>query len=237
MFLLNKKVNFFDYTFIVPSISVGNVGQLTSDLFISTLNLTKLGTAWHKAIIPAYGPNPFDNSAVENCVACELYLSETYKVVVMQLRSSIEPKMVNLFLNDLKSYIVEQNFKQVIILTSSFSYEMKNLNCGFYRYLTNTELSNVFAENGVQPVEESEDGRIVIHGSGFAVKLYELLKECTKATVIVKYTSEGDNRPDAMSMLHVLQKCLALKTDVLKQISFPLSWELVYGSPPPLGIY
>ncbi|GLV33859.1 uncharacterized protein CBL_11257 [Carabus blaptoides fortunei] len=212
--------------------------QLTSDLFISTLNLTKLGTAWHKAIIPAYGPNPFDNTAEENCVACELFLSETYKVVVMQLRSSIEPKMVSLFLNDLKSYIDEQNFKQVIILTSSFSYEMKNLNCGYYRYLTNTEeLSNVFEENGIQPVEDSQSNRIVIHGSGFAVKLYELLKASTKTTVIVKYASEGDNRPDAMSMLHVLQKCLQLTTDVLKQISFPLSWELVYGSPPPLGIY
>lgn len=232
MFNFTKKLDFAVYSFIIPSISVGNVAQLTCDLLISNFNLSKVGTVWHKAIIPVYGSNPFD-STDDNCVACELYASEEYKLVVLQIRSSIEPKMVKIFLNDLKQSILQEKFKQVLILTSSFAYEMHNFNVGLFRYISNVKnVQNILEEHKITELVATEN----IHGSGFASKLHELIKDSVETTVIIKYASEGDNRPDAITTLQLVAVCfIGLKQ--IEKINFPQSWDLVYGTPPPVGIY
>lgn len=42
MFSFTKKVDFAGFTLLIPSISVGNVGQLTTDLFIQNLKAEKI---------------------------------------------------------------------------------------------------------------------------------------------------------------------------------------------------
>lgn len=237
MFGFIKKLDYSDFTLIIPSISVGNVPQLTCDLLISTFNLTKVATVWHRAIIPVYGANPFDKTSQDNCMACELYASEENKFAVYQIRSTIEPRMVNIFLNDLKTEITKLQFKNIIVLTSSYAYEMHNLNSGVFRYATNAPIIKEILD-GKQILElENTGSRLMIHGAGFAPKFYELFKDSFNATIIVKYASEGDNRPDAFSMFQVVCVCLKIEEEKAQKIICPQSWELVYGSPPPIGIY
>ena len=42
-----------------PSVSVGNVGQLTIDLIVSTLNMDRVGYLTTDAVYPVIGNDPF----------------------------------------------------------------------------------------------------------------------------------------------------------------------------------
>ena len=59
------------YLFILqPSVSVGNVGQLTCDLIINTLQMKKVGYFCPKCFLPVVGNNPFYSSnADKNCLS------------------------------------------------------------------------------------------------------------------------------------------------------------------------
>lgn len=231
-FTENTPLN--DYTLLIPSVSVGNVGQLTNDLLISGLNLKSIGTAYHKAIIPAVGSNPY-NPKENICVACELYADKKNKIAILQLRTSIEQKFAEEYFNDLKNFVSEQKFKEVIILASTYAHEQHNIMSGHYRYITSGK-DDVFKELNILPMEESENGIYLIYGSGYAVKLHSILSSIIPSSILIKYTSEGDNRPDAYSMLNVIGSILGIKSD-LKDVKQPYSWDLVYGGPPPVGIY
>lgn len=234
MIRLKEEISFNDYVLLIPSVSVGNVGQLTNDLIISGLNLKSVGIVYHKAIIPAIGPNPY-NPSDDICVACELYVSKNLKLAILQLRTSIEQRLANEFFSDLKLFITSRNFKEVIILASTYAHELHDINSGHYRYITNTK-NEVYSTLKILPMEQTETGNYMVHGSGFALKLYNLLMENILTSVIIKYTSEGDNRPDAYSMLNVVGKVLNIESE-LKDVRQPYSWDLVYGGPPPIGIY
>lgn len=233
MFRLLEKISFSDYTLIIPSVSVGNVGQLTNDLLISVFNLKLVGTVYHKAIIPAVGPNPYDPTA-DICVACELYACQKNKVAILQLRTSIEQKFADEFFEEFKAYISLEKFKQVIILTSTYAHEMHNINTSQYRYITNQN-TDIFEKLNILPMEVSRNGSYVIYGGGFAFKLYNKLKEIATTFVLIKYTSEGDNRPDAYSMFTVVNEIIGITQP--KEMKQPYSWNLVYGGPPPIGIF
>ena len=45
-----------------PSISVGNVGQLTADLLINTLELSRVGYVQDPTILPLVGNDAFDHT-------------------------------------------------------------------------------------------------------------------------------------------------------------------------------
>ena len=47
--------DFTNYSLFIPSISVGNVGQLAIDLLISSLDMQKAGILYHAAIIGYIG--------------------------------------------------------------------------------------------------------------------------------------------------------------------------------------
>jgi len=55
-------------------VSVGNVAQLTADLYISTLTLHKAGYIQHPSIVPLVGGDPFAHPEATSCkvvTACE----------------------------------------------------------------------------------------------------------------------------------------------------------------------
>ena len=55
-----------------PSVSVGNVGQLSMDLIIGSLMGEKVGCLYHDAILPFAGPHPFQlHSSPTLSTSCE----------------------------------------------------------------------------------------------------------------------------------------------------------------------
>lgn len=231
-----EKVDLSNYTIILPSVSVGNVGQLTVDLIVTTYKFRNIGVLWHPAIIPTVGSDPYYSNN-EICTACELYVNETLKIAAIQIRSGLEFSLANTFFKCLKNCLLDLNVKNVVILTSSFAYEMHTIGSGMFRYITNEDVQKQFENLKISCMEPDVNGRYIIHGSGFGSKLYEILSEGLKCTLIVKYTSEGDNRPDAVNLLDVLIKIIKFNTDKLENVVFPSSWNFVFGNPPPIDLY
>lgn len=234
-----KNLDFKDFTLIIPSVSVGNVPQLTVDLIITTHDLEKVGVLWHPAIIPFIGGDPYRFDEEEVCTAVELYANETLKIGVIQIRSGIEVKYALHFFRRLKAFIEEQGFKNVIILSGTFAYELHNVHSAHFRFISNNENVAVKMKSlNVEEMEKSEAGQYLLHGAGFTLKLYEILSEGVSCTVLVKYVSEGDNRPDAYLLLEVLYKIVdCFKNADVKNVKHPSSWRFVFGNPPPVGLY
>ncbi|KAF5277008.1 hypothetical protein FQR65_LT16087 [Abscondita terminalis] len=171
------------FTLLIPSVAVGNVGQLTIDLIISSYRFKKYATIWHPAIIPSVNGDPFDNDPTNISTACELFINTKLKMIAMQLRSGIEDKLAIPFFNVLNDTISELGCKQILILTSAFAHELHNVNASHFRIVSNDqELSNKLDES-ILPIDESN-----IFGG-------------------------GDNRPDAVQVLQVILKLFVAETD------------------------
>ena len=53
-----------------PTVSVGNVAQLTVDLLVSTLAMNRTGYILHESILPMCGNNPFASNKDKGCDLC-----------------------------------------------------------------------------------------------------------------------------------------------------------------------
>ncbi|XP_044269355.1 proteasome assembly chaperone 2 [Tribolium madens] len=238
LFKFKQKPNLEGFTLIVPSVSVGNVPQLTIDLLITTLNFKKAATIWHPAIVSSVGPDPYQADGPEICTACELYVNEDLKLALIQLRSAVNIKLATKFFSCLKNSFTEFKIKSIVILASSFDYELHVVSSNKFYYISNQEISDVMKSLNVKPKEVEFNGKYLVHGAGFAVKLFEMLESNFDCTVLIEYVSEGDNRPDAIAYINVLNKFVnGLKMCNVSDIKFPSSWNCVFGGPPPLGIY
>lgn len=228
-----EPFDFTGYTLVIPSVSVGNVGQLAVDLLITTFNLKKVATIWHPGIIPLAAGNPYQEDD-EPCTACELYGNKKLNIGVIQLRSSVEFKLALDFFDLLKTDIQNLKFSNVVILTSKFAYELHNIESSHFFYITNSDTK--FENLNVLPMVLNEMGKYTANGCGFAIKLFEILQPMIKCTIFIKYVSEGDNRPDAIAMVNIIKKVLNIPNDDFN-IKMPISWNHVFGNPPPVGIF
>lgn len=237
--LINFKVaiDLTDFTVIIPSVSVANVGQLTVDLLISTYEFKRYATIWHPGIIPCVGADPFAIHSTDVCTACELYANDNLKVAVIQFRSTIEPKFSRVFHEALREEIKKLQFKNVILLTSAYSYERHDIDSPEFRYIGNKDGMEL-CEMNVQEMKLPEIDNYILEGTGYTFFLYNMLNHHIPCIVFLKYTSEGDNRPDAIRTLDFLTMCLRkLKSSDIKVLKFPPSWEYIFGNPPPIEIY
>lgn len=229
----SEEVNVQGYIFLLGSVSVGNVPQLTIDLFITTFKMRKVATIWHPAVVPCVSGDPYFDGP-EICTACELFINEDLKIMAMQLRSILEPKHALNFFSDVKSALEKMKLKTVIILTSEFDYELHTVGSDKFFYISD---DNSPSDNFrcMKKLTKASNDKYFLTGGGFAVKCYEILKH-ENCFVVGKYVSEGDNRPDAYSLLI---KILPIFTIPEKQVEIlcPSSWKYVYGGPPPSGIF
>ncbi|XP_034231680.1 proteasome assembly chaperone 2 [Thrips palmi] len=256
-----KEVNFKGCTLIIPSVSVGNVGQLCSDLLIHSLQCEKVGYLWHSAILPVVGVDPFKVSSPDLALPAEVFYSESRKLVVLQLRSSILKRLRKLFLNELIKWIKSCGISQVAVLTGSCNEERidAQINSEPFRYLVTSEVYPELAEtlrskgwtalerrfqfpalskidNQAESTEST--GQIVIPGGGFAKRLLALCSANNlPCAVLIKFCSEGDNIPDALFMTSKLNDWLKMMDSGLKSFVFPPSWSHLFGNPPPKQLY
>lgn len=222
-----SKIDLQSIMVIIPSVSVGNVGQLTVDSLISSMGLKKVATIWDPALIPTVGNESFDGKSTQLCTACELFASDSHKLAVIQIRSAIEHKLALRFLTRLAQLLIDLKVKECVILTSAFEQEMHDVLSGRFRFVTNDEDRKMkLKEAKILDIEEQ-------YGSGFAIKLYEIVQKHMSCCVIMKYASEGDNRPDAVQTFHLLNQIWGFESS----FKFPESWRHVFGNPPPTGIY
>ncbi|XP_054771511.2 proteasome assembly chaperone 2-like [Lytechinus pictus] len=185
-------------TKLSPAISVGNIGQLTCDLIINTLKLTKTGCFSDQSLQPLCGNDAFHSEGIaagKLVTSAEVYESREKKIVVIQQRADLVQGRTSEFRRKLIDWIKESGFSKVLLLTSCFAYEKTDahIQSNTYRYLMTPSLeakrdefvSNLLKYSRLEkkPVEEGleltsqqdipEAGRdIHLPGGGIARKLF-----------------------------------------------------------------
>lgn len=243
MFHIIHKYDLTEYTALIPSVGVGNVAQLSADLLISTLDMELIATVWHPAVIPVIGPQAFKNASNNDdsiTTACELYISKKQKLIVFQIRSPLVASLMEDFFENIINFLHTESISQLIILTSSYAYELHAVESTPYRF--------VASEKFPLPNKNCSkfDGNI-IHGGGFAKKLMESATEHNvNAIILFKYVSEGNNTPDAMGLIGYLNEFFgylncaeSTNNDKPNDIKFkiPISWSYLYGNNAPQQLY
>ncbi|XP_046488655.1 proteasome assembly chaperone 2 [Neodiprion pinetum] len=251
MIKLTEDIDLTGYTLIIPSVAVGNVGQLAVDLFISSLSAKRIGYVWDSAFIPIVGPDPYNENSSALCTAVDLFCSTDKRVLLIQIRSPLSKKPF-LFFKKLQNFITEKHIAKVIILTSSYSHEKRDQQIRTIplRYIASPEIKSEFGamfdslnwthlESKIDEYGRSEV--LAIPGGGFAKNLYDVFVENhIPCAVLLRFCSEGDNIPDAMELANYLNQWLELFSKDASGnllIRKPSSWRFLFGNDPPLEMF
>ncbi|GFY73173.1 proteasome assembly chaperone 2 [Trichonephila inaurata madagascariensis] len=244
----SSPMNLENYTLILPSISVGNVGQLAVDLLLNNLNVKKAAYVNHPSIIPMVGADPFKSECLELTTSCQLYVCEENKIAIIQHRAPLVTAKIPSYITFLASFIKDQKVKRTILLASSFSefFTFDDLKGVPIHYLTATcdaDTDDAFKAFGWKKfalpsnVESSEFS--TIPGGGIAKLFIEKCeKEAIPLVALILICSEGNNYPEAFRTIECLNKWLLLKEDMAAgKWQTPFSWKLPYGSAAPKTLY
>ncbi|KAJ8288503.1 hypothetical protein COCON_G00011620 [Conger conger] len=252
----NTSPSFKEFTLVMPAVSVGNVGQLATDLIISTLNMSRVGYFHTGCLIPMVGNNPYAPSAdnsTELCTTAEVYASPDLKLAVLQIRSPIIQTKRKPFRKLIISWIKSSGFARTVLLSSSHAYQRddQQIHSTPLRYLLSPAMQRVVGDAlkeldwremeklkmfpGLSETEE----RLYIPGGGITKGLYtDCCSEDVPLAVVLTFCSEGDNIPDAFALVSHLNDWLHLvgkPSDA--QWKVPDSWRLLFGNGIPLAIF
>ncbi|KAG7470085.1 hypothetical protein MATL_G00135700 [Megalops atlanticus] len=254
----NSSLSFKDFTFIMPAVSVGNVGQLATDLIISTLNMPQVGYFHTDCLIPMAGNNPFATSgddSAELCTAAEVYSLPDLKLAVLQIRTPIIQAKYRQFRKLITSWIKTSGFARTILLSSSHAYQRddQQIHSTPLRYLLSPAMQRVVGDK-LQELEWKEmervavfpgisdiEKRLYIPGGGITKGFYtDCCSEDLPLAVVLIFCSEGDNIPDAFSLVNHLNNWLHLvdkPSNASAQWRAPCSWRLLFGSGIPPALF
>ena len=84
-----------EHSLVVACVSVGNVGQLATDVLLASLQaagqLSLLTQLHHPALIPVVGADPLQPGAANLTCGLQLYHSSQHKLLILQVRSGLLP--------------------------------------------------------------------------------------------------------------------------------------------------
>ncbi|KAG0307133.1 Proteasome assembly chaperone 2 [Dissophora globulifera] len=130
-------------TLILPSVSIGNVPQLTADLLLATLSLDRVGCIEDENVIPVIGPaDPPQQTGLKSkrpayasssssattlavssgaalSLAVEVFQSKDGQWTLIQQRSPTLRHRSHFYTDNLIQFIKDSNFGQVVVLASA----------------------------------------------------------------------------------------------------------------------
>jgi len=240
-----------DYTMVLPCVSVGNVGQLAVDVLLATLKPSLVSQVHHPSLIPCCGSDPINPDSGVLTTAMQLYMDESTKMGVFQIRSGLLPGQGAKFVADLLGWCQERGVGRIVCLTSSHSHERsdKQLSGTPLRYLATSSLTSSYPvpesftrlENkeqfpGLRREEQPE--AVFIPGGGLAKRF---LSGCEQGglqcLVLLKFCSEGDNTADAIQVADYLHQYLPWRPSSQDKYSVPPSWRHLFGPPAPQEMF
>uniref|UniRef100_A0A182VY82 Proteasome assembly chaperone 2 n=1 Tax=Anopheles minimus TaxID=112268 RepID=A0A182VY82_9DIPT len=241
MFSFKREIDFTGYSFIVPSVSVGNVPQLAVDAVIETLQLEPIGLLWSPALIPIVGAPAFEHTGNDTVTTtAELYVSQAEKLLVLQIRAPLVGPLRQSFLDELSDFVRDRKFSRVFVLASCFSHEKFDIRTGPFRYVANELYEKTPDADRLQDERWTKHAGGVIHGGGYAAKLLEALTvRMVPGVIFFMYVSEGDNTTEGLLLARMLN---ALTGDRLlpagkSEFRWPNSWKHLFGSSHPRSLY
>lgn len=205
---------------------------------------------FQSAIIPVLGPRAFEHKTVTDpsspanniTTACELFVCESKRIACFQFRSPlVSGDRLNTFFDDLIAFLKEQHVHNFIILTGSFAHEQHSIGASKFVYLPDEQFKNEY-QTQLKSTNWNEYDRDtnLIHGGGFAMKLFQRINQTIPSCIFFKYISEGDNRTDAVDMvqqLSVLINGLIGDAQEKSRLTVPVSWKAMFGNDPTEQLY
>jgi proteasome assembly chaperone 2 len=239
----NRKHDWQNSTLILPTVSVGNVGQLTADLIISTLCMEQVGFVLHPCLLPVVGNNPYaddDSSSYKMTTSCEVFESVAAKLVVVQQRTPIVKGRRKEYSDWLSNWAKENKFRQVVVLTSTFAQDRLDhqITGSPFRILLSPRMEEESGEyfktelkwQKLEPRNTADlpgsSTHLHMPGSGIAKLVYENCQELP-VLVLMMFVYEGDNAQDALAAADQLNRWLNLLSHENVQAKQPQNGSLV----------
>nr|ACO15311.1 Proteasome assembly chaperone 2 [Caligus clemensi] len=230
---------------VLPSlVSIGNVGQLSMDLLLSSIKPRKVGSLYHDALLPIVGPDVGNNSLL---TAAEVFVKD--KFVFLQLRSAVLKGYRRTWVRDLIAWMKGiGKFQEIICLSSIDAHERTDgqIREGSFRYLSTQEDESLTAMKWQtlelkehfpslpKTKELTEEDKLYIPGGGFSKELYKQCKEQDlKLHILFTFSSEGDNVHDAIG----LQEHFNSWKKQVDRLVIPSSWSHLYGNQVSAGVF
>ena len=173
-----------------PTVSIGNVPQLVSDLVIHTFKLQRIGFLDDASLVPVAGVRE-DVSTPGVTVPLELFQSEDKKWVCIQQRSPTLKGKRQAFIDNMTQFASQ--FKQVIVLTTMDASRRLDSQINGPPFRVVGALTQQCNQLGV-PALETTDTELHLPGSGLARHLYQSLKEQVQTTLLIMFALEGGKR-------------------------------------------
>ena len=218
---------FKNKTLILPAVSFANVGQLASDILISTSLSTSDGeSSGHiqsRNILPICGANAYGIGS-KLSTPCELFIVPTANVVIMQRRSMCVKGRSGAFAAELVAWFKEQQFKEIIILAGADSGSLRDramhegLQQGLIHFLTTSTVHDKLEYASWQRYTQRErdsNGDVMvssssssstnypsnIHFAGISKRLFALCEAQNIPVIsLVCFVSEGNNVRDGIRL-------------------------------------
>jgi len=105
---------------ILPALNnIANIGQLTIDLLITSLNVNRVGYFDSPYLLPIIGSDPYGNNTNFLATNIEIYQNDDKSISIIQIRSPVISKKGNEMVKDLFECIKSINFKCVLLLSGA----------------------------------------------------------------------------------------------------------------------
>ncbi|KAI8137777.1 PAC2 family-domain-containing protein [Fennellomyces sp. T-0311] len=212
-------------TLILPSVSIGNVPQLTCDLFIHTLHPERVGYIANEAVMPVAGPR---EGAAGVSLAVEVFQTKDQQWTFIQQRAPTFKGKRRQYVRDLVAFIQKHRFARVIVLTSADA-----------TFRTDTQITSApfrfigAPVNGIPELESEE----LLHGTGIGRSLYKALADAhVPVSMVVMFALEGDNVSDSFHLADVINAAAQIRS-TQGPWTPPKSWDYLFGLPVNAELY
>ena len=214
---------------ILPSLSLGNVGQLAVDAMVVTLNAISVGYLEEESVLPAVGNDAFTPPSTGLIsTSLEIYYKpsdgSSPAITFLQQRAPVIKGHNEEFVVHLMDFIKQQQFSHVVLLHSSDASrridsqisgpQIRSIVAGSDG-MTETRAQRL-KEANVIPMEKETLELGLKHGT-VAQKLHDKFVEASSSlsssptlTVLVHFVHEGYNLPEGISMATFTSRFLQL---------------------------
>ncbi|GMH32825.1 hypothetical protein BSKO_00659 [Bryopsis sp. KO-2023] len=217
-FLRAGPTDFAGSTLVVPAVSIGNVGQVCTEVILGTFGFPLVGYLNDENVLPCVGRDPFGDDESKLALSLEIYGAPSRQLYFIQQRAPVVPGRQREFANRLIAWAKEQGFGRVVVVGSLDAFRRKDaqINDRQLRFVaTSEELAPWLSSAGLKELEDSvlfddeeKDRR---------VSPWPLITRCRTeglaACSVLAFVSEGDNLQEGVEMASLLNTLLDLGLD------------------------
>jgi len=232
-------VDFKNNVFVLPCMSVGNVGQLAIDLIVNTLELPRVGFLDSAYVLPVIGNDAFSNHSGKLTLNLEVFQDTRKGITLLQQRAPAIRGRHNAFATTLVTWILKSGFSSVIMLHSieaGMRFVEQQLYGSQFRYIHTEPFNNTMIKQLPWTVLESGADVELFSKGSVSDKIFMYSKQAGLPTLVfILFCTEGNNVPEGTLMADHLDQYLSLKSPVgtgQKEIIWkaPDSWSLLFST-------